>query len=168
MNLAQEIFLLFFAISHGVMLATLPKGSFPTDTALSRREYKNGGWEDTEKFWNISKKRLIVSTLFVNFLPIVYFILVFFLLSSYEVYPEKLSFVNALKILLLPFLALPTHGFYRIYFGYLLRFKAHLCEEYSLNEWEKDERRDLESPIRHAFGSIYHFIPVFMVMSHKP
>ena len=46
MNLAQEIFLLFFAISHGIMIANLPKGSFPTDTAFSRREYKNGEWVD--------------------------------------------------------------------------------------------------------------------------
>lgn len=167
MNIAQEIFLLFFAINHGVMLATLPKGAFPTDTAFSRRIFSNavGKWIDTKKFWNISKKRLLLSFLLVNFLPLTYFISVFFLLLSYDV-SEKASFMNGLKILLLPFLALATHGFYRIYFAVILKFNTHFCEENLLKKWE-EEGRDLESPVRHAVGSVLYFIPIVILTVYK-
>jgi uncharacterized membrane protein YkvA (DUF1232 family) len=144
------------------MLSTLPPGSFPTDTMLSTREWyededtKDGGtWKETRKFWNKSKKRFLVSFLFVNVGPLLYFALILLFLENIQ-FELSVDFLSFFRLVYIPLLASAPFGFYRIYVATLCRFEKQVVDMIpSYATYLKGRDR---SPKRHALGSIFYFI----------
>lgn len=164
LNTAQNIFLLFYSILFGVMLSILPPGSFPTDTALSRREFQNdlNRWVDTKKFWNKSKQRFLLSFFCTNVVPSLYFALIVLLLGNIQL-ELSFSLSSIVWLLFIPLLASAPFGFYRIYAAILFAFEDRVVDQ--IPQYKEYLRgRDKVSPWRHALGSLFYFIwPILFV-----
>jgi len=168
LNISQEIFLLFFSILFGVMLSTLPPGSFPTDTFFSKLEWKEkgekeGGWVNTGKFWNKSKKRFFLSFAIVNILPIIYFALYLMLLRDVQ-FELTIGLSSIAWLVFIPLLASTPLGFYRIYAAILYKYEKIFVDRIP-QYVEFLKGRDLASPKRHALGSLFYFIwPILLAL----
>jgi len=96
---AQQVFMLFYAVLYGTTLSSM-NGFFPFPWG---RIFEN----------NKARNRLILSITFLNFCPIIYFFLVFYLLK------EKTFCLNSFDQIIFSFLvilsALGIFAFYRIY-----------------------------------------------------
>jgi len=117
LNIAQEIFTVFYAIFFGIMVqSTGWLHSFPTHEsfALGLRSK--------------ATKRLFLSIITLNIIPLLYFLFFLNRLTFFNnlQLPRNLFDISYLKILCVITLTLPVFGFYRFHTGLMVGFWKHL------------------------------------------
>jgi len=145
LNILQQIFTLFFAILFGVMLGSLDKfNPFPFDKIKKNSDYNS-----------VRKRRLIISLIFLNILPFIYFILILcFLEYYYDHYKDNL---NVYLLMGVPILfALSVFLFYRLYHVFAKIGKDFAFKDvWKCNKFDKCKEFNT---YRNAFATFFYFI----------
>jgi hypothetical protein len=141
MNVPQQIFGIFFAVFFGILVASLSPRSFPTDKLFTCQ-------------WHRALLRLTLSIVFINLLPAIQFILMYWKFESYNM-GDSNSLTSAVRLLVIPASAFGMFTFNRWYFAIL---KALGDIAFPHQDDPKASSATVlaseESGFRHFFGSI--------------
>ncbi|MFW6130706.1 MAG: hypothetical protein ACOC56_05915 [Atribacterota bacterium] len=110
---------MLFSILYGTMLQSLPGGLWPLGRWFNGYIDHNGeigytpGWEDLKQNEIIKKWRLrvLASFIILNFFPLIYFWMIFFILKF-----AKINVYHPVNMIFLFWASLGSFGFYRIYY----------------------------------------------------
>jgi hypothetical protein len=148
LNTAQELFAIFFAIFYGLMLGYAQEYN-PFDTYDAWRRKRS------------AIKRLLTALLILNFIPFLHFAIVFIILGKLEIFLGA-TISDVLKIVLVPFLSLFGHGYYRIFTAFLYRFpKAFYTSKKRIQQLTKAPTVFLA---RFVPGLLYAFLPTLILL----
>lgn len=155
MNVAQQIFSIFYAISYGAMLASL--------TNLKPFPWAFMG----EKYWWIRRRlftRLLTSLLLFNLFPFSIYIWTVHVLDIYNNYNMNDLFFMNLLLIISACLAVQTP--YRLYHAlFIICHKYNIFKLYTHTEYLRivKSRTVRQSPLSHLAAAYFYLLPVIIL-----